>query len=66
MLVLDVTIDATEYRLINLYKGNTEPYQLKVLERLAKVLKFFQNISGQNIVFLGGFNFFFGSEVRIC
>ena len=28
-LVLDVTIDGMEYLLINLYKGNTEPEQLK-------------------------------------
>ena len=39
--VLDVTIDGTEYLLINLYNGNTEPEQLKILESLSKVLKDF-------------------------
>ena len=41
ILVLDATIDGTEYLLINLYNGNTEPEQLKILESLSKVLKDF-------------------------
>ena len=40
-LVLDVTIDSTKYLLINLYNGNTEPEQLKILESLSKVFKDF-------------------------
>ena len=39
ILVLDITIDGMEYLLINLYNGNTEPEQLKILENLSKVLK---------------------------
>ena len=34
ILVLDVTIDCTEYLLINLYNGITEPEQLNILESL--------------------------------
>ena len=41
ILVLNATIDGTEYLLINLYNGNTEPEQLKILESLSKVLKDF-------------------------
>ena len=31
ILVLDVTINGTEYLLINRYNGNTEPEQLNIL-----------------------------------
>ena len=37
ILVLYVTIDGTEYLLINLYNGNTEREQLKTSESLSKV-----------------------------
>ena len=51
ILVLDVAIDGTDYLLINLYNGNTEPEQLKILESLTKVFRDFQNISEKNIIF---------------
>ena len=45
VLVLDVITNGTEYFLINLYNGNTEQEQLKILESLSKLLKDFQDIS---------------------
>ena len=41
VLVLDVVIDGTDYLLIKLYNGNTEPEQLKILESLSKVVEWF-------------------------
>ena len=64
ILVLDVTIDGTEYLLINLYNGNTEPEQLKILESLSKVLKDFQDISEKSIIFAGDFNLFFDQKLE--
>ena len=52
ILVLDVTIDGTEYLLINLYNGNTEPEQLNILES-QKILKDFQDLSKKYHSFLG-------------
>ena len=43
ILVLDVSIDGTEYLLVNLYNGNTAPEQLNILECLSKVIKDFQD-----------------------
>ena len=45
ILVLDVTIDGTDYLLINLYNGNTEPEQLNILEGLSKKFKDFQDLN---------------------
>ena len=66
ILVLDVTIAGTEYLLINLYNGNTEPEQLKILESLSKVLKDFQDISEKNIIFAGDFNLFFDQKLEFA
>ena len=64
ILVLDVTIDGTEYLLINLYNWNTEPEQLKILESLSKLLKYFQDISEKSIIFAGDFNLFFDQKLK--
>ena len=63
ILVLDVTIDGTKYLLINLYKGNTEPEQLNILESLSKILKDFQDLSEKNIIFAVDFNLFFNQKL---
>ena len=52
ILVLDVAIEGTEYLLIYLYNGNTEPEQPKTLESLSKVLTLFLGWSGE-FPFLG-------------
>ena len=64
ILVLDVTINGTEYLLINLYNGNTEPEQLNILESLSKILKDFQGLSEKNIIFAGEFNLFFDQKLE--
>ena len=62
ILVLDVAIDGTEYFLINLYNGNTEPEKLKILESLSKVLKDFQDISEKISLLQGTFIYFLTSS----
>ena len=64
ILVLDVTINGTEYLLINLYNGNTESEQLNILESLSKILKDFQDLSEKNIIFAGDFNLFFDQKLE--
>ena len=62
ILLLAVAIDGKEYHLVNLYNGNTEPEQLKILESLSKILKEFQDISEKTIIFSGDFNSFFDQK----
>ena len=50
--VLDITINGTEYLLINLYNGNAESEHLKILESLSNILKDFQYLSEKNMLFL--------------
>ena len=64
ILVFDVIIDGTEYLLIDLYNGNTEPGQSKILESLSKVSKDFQDISEKNIIFAEDFNLFFDQKLE--
>ena len=49
ILALDVTINGTEYLLINLYNENTKSEQLNILESLSNILKDFQDLSEKNI-----------------
>ena len=64
ILVLDVTINGTDYLLINLYKRNTETEQLSILESLSEISKDFQDISEKNIIFAGDFNLFFDQKLE--
>ena len=63
ILLLDVTINGTEYLLINLYNENTEPEQLNILEGVLKMLKDFQVLSEKNIIFAEDFNLFFDQKL---
>ena len=64
ILVSDVTINATEYLLINPYNKNTEPEQLKILESLSKILKDFWDLNEKHIFFAGDFNLFFHQKLK--
>ena len=39
ILILDVTVDGSEYILVNIYNANTESEQLKVLNDLSELMK---------------------------
>ena len=64
ILVLDVTINGTDYLLINLYKRSTETEQSNILESLSKISKDFQDITEKNIIFAGDFNLFFDQKLE--
>ena len=64
ILALDVTINGTEYLLINLYNGNTESEQLNILESPSNILKDFQDLSGKNIIFAGDLNVYFYQKLE--
>ena len=64
ILALDVTINGTEYLLINLYNENTESEQLNILENLSNILKVFQDLSEKNIIFAGDFNLIFDQKLE--
>ena len=43
ILILEVTIDDTEYLLINIYSANTEQHQLETLQNLSNLLENYDN-----------------------
>ena len=58
ILILDVTLDADQYILINLYNANTETEQCKIFNELQSLLKFFDINQNKRIIFAGDFNHF--------
>ena len=64
MLILDVTIDGSEYILVNIYNANTEGKQLKVLNDLSELMKKVSLRYGKQIVLAGDFNLLFDSNLK--
>ena len=64
ILILDVTIDGSEYILVNIYNANIESEQLKVLNDLSELMKKVNVIHGKQIVLAGDFNLFFDSNLE--
>ena len=62
--MLDVTIDKSEYILINIHNANPKNEQLKVLNDLSELMKKINITRGKQIVLAGGFNLFFGSNLE--
>ena len=58
-----VSINDSEYILINLYNGNTEKEQIKVLSNLFALLKTFDIDLDKRIIMAGNFNLFFNSKL---
>ena len=46
VLILEVTIDDTEY--LNIYNENTEKHQLETLQNLSILLEYFDNLYNKN------------------
>ena len=59
ILILDVSMNDSEYILINLYNANTEKEQIEVLSHLFALLKTFDINSNKHIIMAGYFNLFF-------
>ena len=64
ILILDVSINDSEYILINLYNANTENEQIDVLSSLSKLLEDFDISLAKQLVVTGDFNLFFNSKLE--
>ena len=64
MLILDVTIDGSEYILVNIYNANTEDKQLKVLNDLSELMRKVNLRHWKQIVLAGDFNLLFDSNLK--
>ena len=58
ILILEVTINDTEYLLVNIYNGNTEQEQLKTLQNVSVMLENFDSFCGNNMIIVCDFNLF--------
>ena len=56
VLILEATIDRSEYLLINLHNANTESEQLTTLKNLNNLLKDFEDFHDKKVIFAGYFN----------
>ena len=64
MLILDVTIDGSEYILANISNTNKESEQLKDLNDLSELMKKVNITRGKQIVLAGDLNLFFDSNLE--
>ena len=64
VLILDITIDADQHILINLYNANIETEQVKILEELQNLLKNLDISQIKRIIFADDFNIFFNSKLE--
>ena len=64
VLILDVSINHSEYILINLYNANTENVQIDVLSSLFELLEEFDISLAKQLVMVRDFNSFFNSKLE--
>ena len=64
ILILDVTIDGSEYILVNIYNANKESKQLNVLNDLNELMKKVNITYGKQIVLADNFNLFFDRNLE--
>ena len=64
ILILDVSINDSEYILINLYNAKTENEQIDVLSSLFELLEEFDISPTKQLVMAGDFNLFFNSKLE--
>lgn len=66
ILVLNVTINASNFVLINLYNRNTENEQVEVLNTLLTIMKTIDINENSNLLITGDFNIFFNKNLECC
>ena len=64
VLILEATIDGSDYLLINLYNANTEKEQLTTIKNLNNLLKDFEDFHDKNVIFAGDFNLIFNKNLE--
>ena len=62
ILILDVSVNDSEYILINLYNANTEKEQINVFSNMFVLLKKFDINKKKQIIMAGDFNLLFDSK----
>ena len=65
ILILEVTIDNTNYLLINIYIANREKYQLETLQNLSILVENHDNFYDKNVILAGDFNLFFIKSLNV-
>ena len=64
ILILEATIDGSDYLLINLYSVNTEREQLTTIKNLNNLLKDFEDFHDKKVIFAGDFNLIFDKNLE--
>ena len=66
ILILNVTINAKNFVLINLYNPNTENEQNKVLNTFLTMMKTNDINENTNFLLAGNFNIYFNTNLECC
>ena len=64
VLILDATINGSDYLLINFYNANTEREQLTAIKNLNNLLKDFEDFHDKKVIFAGDFNLIFDRKLE--
>ena len=64
VLILEATIDGSDYLLINLYNANTEREKLTTMKHVNNLLKTFEDFHDKNVIFERDFNLIFDKNLE--
>ena len=64
VLILDATINGSDYLLINFYNANTEREQLTTIKNLNNSLKDFEDFYDKKVIFAGDFTLIFDKNLE--
>ena len=64
VLILDATINGSDYLLINFYNANTEREQLTTIKNLNNLLKDFEDFNDKKVIFASDFNLIFDRNLE--
>ena len=64
VLILDTTINGSDYLVINFYNPNTEREQLATIKNLNNLLKDFEDFHDKKVIFAGDFILIFDKNLE--
>ena len=64
ILILNATINGSDFLLINFYNANTEREQLTTIKNLNNLLKDFEDFHDKKVIFAGNFNLIFDRNLE--
>ena len=64
VLILDATINGSDYLLTTFYNANTEREQLRTIKNLNNLLKDFEDFHDKKVIFAGDFNLIFDKNLE--